>query len=164
MKMHNVEKILEDDLNNIPLGLYFSIIHRTHMIHLNHEMKDLNITAGQFPYLIYLSEKEGISQEELASYYHIDKGTVARALKKLEDNGFINREIDSENRRRYILHLTEKGKALVPKIYKVDAEWEKTVYHDFSESEKELLFKTMKKLAIRSLENVSYGENNNELR
>lgn len=153
--MHNVKKLLEDDLKNIPLGLYISIIHRTHMIHLNHEMKDLNITSGQFPYLIYLSEKEGISQEDMASHYHIDKGTVARALKKLEKNGLILRKIDPEDRRKYVLYLTEKGREVVPKVLEIDAEWEKTMYYDFNDSEKELLFGKMKQLAMRSLNYIN---------
>ena len=127
------------------------------------EMSDLDISAGQFPFILILSEEEGITQEEMAAHFHIDKGTVARALKKLEDNEYLFRKIDSENRRRYLIYLTEKGRKSVPQIINIDNEWEDNLCSKFSEVEYEKLFDTLKILAVNSLENVNKnGENGNE--
>ena len=152
--MQNTKKLLEDKPEDIPLGVFISIIHRTRIVHLNNEMKDLELTAGQVPFLIHLSHKEGITQDDLAVHLHIDKGTVARALKKLEDNGFIYREINPQNRRRYLLFLTEKGRQIVPQIYNIDKEWENSVCSNLLDTEYSHLFNTLQTLAMKSLEKV----------
>jgi DNA-binding MarR family transcriptional regulator len=152
--MQHAKKLLEDNISDIPLGLFVSIIHRTRIIHLNNQMKDLELTAGQVPFLLHLSHKEGINQDDLAIHLHIDKGTVARALKKLEDNGFIYREVNPENRRRYLLFLTEKGREAVPLIHNIDKEWEDSVCSNFSDDECDRLFGILQTLAMKSLEKV----------
>ena len=152
--VHHTKKLLENTPEDIPLGVFISIIHRTRIIHLNNEMKDLEITAGQVPFLMHLSHKEGITQDDLAVHLHIDKGTVARALKKLEDNGFIYREINPQNRRKYLLFLTEKGRHIVPKIHQINKEWEKSVCFDLSDVEYIKLLNTLQTLAMKSLEKV----------
>ena len=152
--MQHTKKLLENKPDDIPLGVFISIIHRTRIVHLNNEMKDLELTAGQVPFLIHLSHKEGITQDDLAVHLHIDKGTVARALKKLEDNGFIYREINPQNRRRYLLFLTEKGRQIVPQIYDIDKEWEHSVCSNLSDTEYSLLFNALQTLAMKSLEKV----------
>ena len=152
--MHHTKKLLENAPSDVPLGVFISIIHRTRIIHLNNELRDLEITASQIPFLIRLSHKEGITQDDLAVHLHIDKGTVARALKKLEDNEFIYREINPRNRRKYLLFLTEKGRQIVPKIYDIDKEWEKSVCSNFSDTEYDNLVKVLQTLAMKSLEKV----------
>ena len=152
--MHHTKKLLKNTPSDIPLGVFISIIHRTRLIHLNNEMKDLELTAGQVPFLMHLSHKEGITQDNLAVHLHIDKGTVARALKKLEDNGFIYREINPQNRRKYLLFLTEKGRQIVPKIHQIEKEWEKSVCSDLSDAEYIQLLNTLQTLATKSLEKL----------
>ncbi len=158
--MYKAEKLLKINNSTIPLGLIVSMIHRTRMMYLNDKVKDMDITPGQFPFIMVLSNEEGITQEELAAHFHIDKGTVARALRKLEDKNYLFREVDSENRRRYLIYLTEKGKRTVPKITNIEQEWENSICSRFSEEEYNRLFEILKILAINSLEKVNRnGEN-----
>ncbi|MDZ4172627.1 MAG: MarR family transcriptional regulator [Methanobacteriaceae archaeon] len=152
--MQHIKNLTETQISNIPLAGYISIIHRTHMMHLNHEMKDLNITAGQFPFLMELYRKEGITQDDMAGHFHIDKGTVARALKKMEDNEIIYRQIDPKNRRRHLIFLTQKGKKAVCKIKDIDKEWENRVLDGLSTSERKELLRTLKVLAVKSMKNA----------
>ncbi len=153
--MHKAKKLLEIDDSKIPLGLLVSMIHRTRMMYLNDKMKNLDMTAGQFPFIVVLSHEEGITQDELAAHFHIDKGTVARALRKLEDKEFIFRKVDALNRRRYLIYLTEKGRKAVPKIINIDKKWEDSICSEFSEEEYQNLFGILKVLASNSLENVN---------
>lgn len=46
----------------------------------------------------------------------IDKATTAKALKKLEENGYIYRQCDDVDRRYNQLFLTEKGRQTMPVI------------------------------------------------
>jgi MarR family transcriptional regulator, temperature-dependent positive regulator of motility len=152
--MEKAEKLLKIDNSEIPLGLLVSMIHRTRMMFLNDKMGDMDITAGQFPFITVLSCEEGISQDELAAHFHIDKGTVARALRKLEDKEYLFRKVDSLNRRRYLIYLTEKGRMAVPTVINIEKEWENSICSKFSEIEYNNLFDILKVLAVNSLENV----------
>jgi len=124
------------------------------MIFINEKIKDMDITAGQIPFLMVLSREEGISQDDLASHFHIDKGTVARALRKLEDNKYLFREIDPENRRRHLIYLTSKGKSTVPKIVDIDKEWGDSMRSNISEGEYNHVFNILRKMALKCLEKV----------
>ncbi len=152
--MQKAEKLLMIDNSEISLGLLVSMIHRTRMIFLNDKIGNMDITAGQFPFIIVLSNEEGISQEELAAYFHIDKGTVARALRKLEDKEYLFRKVDSLNRRRYLIYLTEKGRKAVPTVINIEKEWENSICSKFSKEDYNNLFDILKGLAVNSLENV----------
>ena len=52
------------------------------------------------------------------------KGNIAKTLRKLEDKGFIQREVNPENRRKYMLNTTERGRNLVPEYRRISKEWE----------------------------------------
>lgn len=152
--MHNAKRLLESEDSEIPLSLTISMIHRTHMMFINDKIKQMDITAGQIPFLMVLSREEGITQDELAAHFHIDKGTVARALRKLEDKKYLSREIDPENRRRHLIYLTKKGKDTVPKIIGVDKEWEHSMRSKISDDEYNYIFNSLKKMALNCLEKV----------
>ncbi len=55
------------------------------------------------------------------------KGNIAKVLRKLEDLGYVERKINPENRRKYMLNTTEKGDELVPKYRQLSLDWEKEV-------------------------------------
>jgi DNA-binding MarR family transcriptional regulator len=158
--MQKAEKLLKIDNSKIPLGLLVSMIYRTRMIYINERASNLDITAGQFPFIMVLSKEEGITQEEMAAHFHIDKGTVARALKKLEDNKYLFRKVDKENRRRYLIYLTDKGRKSIPKIVDIEKEWEDKLCSEFSEVDYNNLFDILKILAVNSLDNVKKDEEN----
>ncbi|MGB9937349.1 MAG: MarR family winged helix-turn-helix transcriptional regulator [Methanobacterium sp.] len=152
--MHNAKKLLESEDSDISLGILVSMIHRTHMIFVNDKIKHMDINAGQIPFLMVLSREEGITQDTLASHFHIDKGVVARALRKLEDNKYLFRKIDSENRRRHLIYLTEKGKAAIPQIIAIDREWENSMCDSSSEEEYNHISGILKKMALNCLQKV----------
>lgn len=152
--MYNAKKLLQSESSEIPLGLMVSMIHRTHMIFINDKIKHMDITAGQIPFLMVLSREEGITQDELAAHFHIDKGVVARALRKMEDNDYLFREIDPSNRRKHLIYLTGKGKNTVPQIRDIYKEWEKSIRSKISNDEYNQVFGVLKKMALNCLEKV----------
>ncbi|MBE6508195.1 MAG: MarR family transcriptional regulator [Methanobrevibacter sp.] len=72
-------------------------------------------------------EKKNLSQDDLANIFGQSKGTIAKALRKLEDNEYVERRIDDNNRRKYILNTTEKGEKLAILLKKDLNEWEELV-------------------------------------
>jgi len=118
---------------------------------MNHELKHLELTDGQVPCLLVLSKKEGITQDELAKMFYIDKGTIARAIKKLEEKGMVNKVQDPLNRRRYLLSLTQKGEQVIPVILQAEKKWENILFKGFSNEERSYMLNKMTILAENSL-------------
>ena len=108
----------------IPFGAIVSITNRGRTMFLNDRLRLLGLSAGQFPVLMLLSKEQNITQETLVRHYHLDRGTIARAVKKLEDAGFIRRITDPGNRRAVRLFLTEKGEEALPALHAINRAWE----------------------------------------
>ena len=64
----------------------------------------------------YLGRHPGASQEDIATFYAVDKAGVARAARRLEELGQIRRELVPDNRRQYQMFLTEAGQEMLSVI------------------------------------------------
>ena len=85
--------------NDEYFGKYISILHRQANVFYSKEFNKFGIGSGQYMFMIHLYRNDGISQEELSDIINIDKGTTAKAIKKLEELGYIERIKDSEDKR-----------------------------------------------------------------
>ena len=156
--MREVNKKVEKHQFN--LSGYLWCLNRSHRVYLEHYAKNLGITLGQYPYLVCLSYDDNITQDDLAELFQIDKCGVSRSLKKIEEKGLITRGIDPENRRKYILKLTEKGKKLTKYLKTKDDEWENLIYDNISISKNEFQ-KEFKTIFYKSMElNKELTKNN----
>lgn len=75
----------------------------------NIEFKELDLTKGQYLYLVRIYENPGIIQEKLSEMIKVDRTTAARAVQKLEVQGFIEKKDDETNKKINRLFTTEKG-------------------------------------------------------
>ena len=60
-----------------------------------------------------------MTEGELGRKVHLDSGTLAPLLKRLEKQGYINRVRPDDNERKLLLSLTEEGEALKEKAVQV---------------------------------------------
>lgn len=135
-----------------PLGALVSVIHRTHHIIIDERMKRYGLSSGQLFTLLHLAHQQGITQETLARCFHVDKGTVARAVRKLEDTGYIRRTTDPDDRRALRIFLTEKGEAILPEIVRIDREWEEEICAGLTDEEQRTVFTLLRTIARNSLD------------
>ena len=70
--------------DNRHIAKYISQLYRKSFIFINREVDKYDIKSGQLMFLLDLYTKDGKNQEEISARLKIDKGTTARALKKLE--------------------------------------------------------------------------------
>ena len=143
-------RLSKEEILDKPLGSLITTISRSHMAFLYSEIEKLGI-GGQFQFLMGLAREDGIIQEELANNFHMNESTIARALRKLEDAGMVQRKVDENNRRRKIITVTEKGRAAVDAIAKIDQKWEERV-QSLSLEEKNKLKEMLMVLAVESME------------
>ncbi len=79
---------------------------------LHQNFKPYDITTEQWGLLNRLWEKDGVSQKVLSEKSFKDQPNITRILDKLEDKGFIRREVDPDDRRAFLIFLTKEGREL----------------------------------------------------
>ena len=123
------------------LGKQISLLYRYSQIYFN------------AIFLISLIKEDGINQEELAHRVSIDKATTARAVAKLEHEGYIRREVYAADRRAYTLYATEKAKRVYQALNRILDEWNARLLAGFSDEEKT----DFQAFLSRAVENVLRG-------
>lgn len=96
------------------------ILNRTNIRMKNnllHHFKGYDVTPEQWAILNRLWEREDISPKELAELTSKDQPTTVRMLSKLEKKGFITRQVNPDDNRAYLIHLTSKGQELKDKLF-----------------------------------------------
>ncbi|WP_114747193.1 MarR family winged helix-turn-helix transcriptional regulator [Falsibacillus pallidus] len=112
----------------------------------NIEFKEYDLTKGQYLYLVRICENPGIIQEKLAELIKVDRTTAARAIKKLEINGFIEKVNDEYNQKIKKLFPTEKGKNVYPFIKRENDYSNRVALDGFSEEEANTLFQLLQRV------------------
>jgi DNA-binding MarR family transcriptional regulator len=79
------------------------------------------ITADQFVALTILTERDGISQRELALLLASDTSTISALVRRLEERGLLRRPVDKSDARVRGLSLTEAGRRLQRKAWRRSA-------------------------------------------
>ncbi|WP_433747061.1 MarR family winged helix-turn-helix transcriptional regulator [Falsibacillus pallidus] len=78
-------------------------------------LKELDITYPQYLVLLVLWETNAVSVKNLGSRLYLDSGTLTPMLKRMEQNGLIERNRFPEDERSVIISLTEKAKEMQKK-------------------------------------------------
>jgi DNA-binding MarR family transcriptional regulator len=95
----------------------------------------LELTYPQYLVLLVLWERDGVDVGYIADKLMLDTGTVSPLLKNMQNAGLINRKRDSDDERKVILTLTDKGVSLKEKALNIP----KTVFQRSGCSSKEYL-------------------------
>ena len=75
-------------------------------------LEALNLTYTQYLVMMVLWEHGGMTEGELGKKVHLDSGTLAPLLKRLDKAGYIRRVRPENNENKLFLSLTEQGEAL----------------------------------------------------
>lgn len=85
-------------------------------------LEELNLTYTQYIVMMALWEHGGMTEGELGRIVHLDSGTLAPLLKRLEKQGYLTRTRPDGNERKLFLSLTDEGEALKERAIRVPAE------------------------------------------
>ncbi|MDQ0970333.1 DNA-binding MarR family transcriptional regulator [Neobacillus niacini] len=112
----------------------------------NIEFKEFELTKGQYLYLVRICENPGIIQEKVAELIKVDRTTAARAIQKLELNGFIEKKDDQHNKKIKKLFPTEKGKNVYPFIKSENDYSNSVALEGFTEEEVDTIFNLLQRV------------------
>jgi DNA-binding MarR family transcriptional regulator len=98
------------------LGFLFADISRLARKEFDRRVRDLGLTRAQWLFLYYLSRQPGCTQSDLAELLQMEKITISRQAKRLENAGWIARGDHSEDARAYRLALTPRAGRIISRL------------------------------------------------
>lgn len=87
-------------------------LHQSLYSEIASRLRVIGLSVPQFDVLSTLTEREGMSQRELAERLYVTKGNVSGLIDRLVEAGLVERHSIPEDRRSHALHLTDEGKRL----------------------------------------------------
>ncbi|MGL6103156.1 MarR family winged helix-turn-helix transcriptional regulator [Exiguobacterium acetylicum] len=112
----------------------------------NLEFKELQLSKGQYVYIVRICENPGIIQEQLIDLIKVDRSTATRVLQKLEKNGLIEKRSNLENKKNKNLFATEQGKAIYKLIIREHEYSNEVALSGFKEKEIEAVFRYVQRI------------------
>ena len=141
------DEIFQAINDNSPIIAWIHNISLNQQKYLKSKIKDYDF-GHNVRYLMFIYDNPNCSQEELVNMFCQSKGNIAKILKKFEDEGYIERKINPQNRRKYMLNTTDKANELIPEFRQISKDWDKAV--GLTDEDEE--FKNrLKKIAINGM-------------
>lgn len=84
---------------------------------LQQRISPMGIVVGQFPILLELWQKDGVSQKDLLSRIDVEQATLANTLNRMERDGLVKRTKSPTDARAQLIWLTEKAARLRQNAY-----------------------------------------------
>ena len=154
--MKEMNEYTYNTIKEVPLSAMMSTIHRHHSIYINRRLKDIGLTSGLYGILlcIYDDYKSPKSQQDIARRLNMNDGTIAKALRKIEDKNMIQRSPNPDNRRQNLISLTDTGLSIAEEFNNLDEKWEKDVFEGLTSDEIIDLKWDLHRITLNSIEKI----------
>jgi MarR family transcriptional regulator, transcriptional regulator for hemolysin len=132
-----MKKILKE---KEPVGMLISQTSRNLLRFLALQLKEYEVTPEQWSVLKSLGINDGVTQKELSQKTDKDQATLTRILDILERKLLIERRPNKEDRRSFLIHITEAGEKLKEHLYPfIEGLYGKQLLNGISEEDLNLL-------------------------
>ena len=106
-----------------------------HKALIDSRVHTLGIHRTQHRILMILARHDKLpSQKELAEYLNVTPAAITIALKKIENDGYVEKTLGQDNRYNE-LRITGKGRELVKKTRKIFTEADESMFVGFTDEE-----------------------------
>jgi len=112
-------------------------------------LKSHDLTIKEYSVLLRIRFIGKSTQRELVEIFKVSGAYMAKLLRKFEDENYILRVENPENRREKIVELTEKGIEKTNQLIEIIDDWEKEVTCNLSKDEIIMLKKILSKVVRR---------------
>ncbi len=137
---------------------YMMRILRMHRCRIEQFVTELNVHHSQHRVLLYLKNHTAQSQKELAQAFHISPAAMAVTLKKLENGGFIHRNVQKADLRQNNIQITKKGVDVIKLSGEFFESLDSKMFEGITDDELSTF-----KLCLEKMEKNLKGENNEKM-
>jgi Transcriptional regulators len=113
---------------------------------VQNKLKNYGITIEQWYILYFVYQNEGCNQKRLSEATDKDTGAMTRSLNVLENKGLIERKSSYQDKREFLIYLTDKSKELYGKTSEVMSQNAHELKSIFTTSELEQFMYLLDKL------------------
>lgn len=114
------------------------------------------LTSGQFAVLEALYHKGDLTIGDVQDKILSTSGTIPVIVKNLQKEGLLEKTNDEKDKRRFILHITEKGRGLMDIVYPENEAIIISMISTWNKEEQEQILNYMKKFG--GIENEKNGK------
>lgn len=132
---------------------FINRIYRCSQVDRANFLNEYGLSAPHLSLLLAIKRHPHISQDELAKFTFVNKSTITRQIRVLEEQGYIHKETGSDRRVKSIV-LSEKGEALHPILIDYLQEVNDHITQDLSAQEYEVFMDLIAKMTRRSNERI----------
>ena len=133
--------------DNFPdLGRFISILDRLMRMYYDHGLSEFEIGWGQQFYVEYIYDHPGASAQEMVECIRVDKATLTKSIRKLNEIGYIKIVGDKEDRRIKHLYLTDKAVPAVKRIKEIHRSFYHALQTDITPSDIQLTEQTLEQM------------------
>jgi MarR family transcriptional regulator for hemolysin len=133
-----------DRLRNF--GFLLRDVHRLYAKHFERYAREIELTLPQCKVLGHLSRNEGISQARLAELTDTDPMTLVRTLDRMQQDQWIERRPDPEDRRAHRLYLRDAAKPIMTRMWKLADQARQEALSALSIAEREQLMDLLERV------------------
>lgn len=132
-------------------GALIPAIARAHRAMGQKLLQGTGLRTGQELVIMLLGDSPGKSQAEITRWLGVEPPTTAKMLARLERAGFVERVRSADDRRKVLVNLTEKGRALPQRVGELWDELNRMTTAGLSDSDQ----LELERLLLRVLENLT---------
>ena len=123
-----------------------SILYRCSAKYFDKVLSEYDLGYTGMLLLTQIYENKNIAMNELAVSGAYDKGTITKAIQKLEIQGYVRLEPSETDKRAKILSITPKAQSIMPELYQKKNEWISYLCSDMSQAEMDSYISGMAKV------------------
>ncbi|MET0180866.1 MAG: MarR family winged helix-turn-helix transcriptional regulator [Novosphingobium sp.] len=125
---------------------------------LSEKSEALGLKSGSISALSLISANPGISQNEVGLTIGTDRSTMVNLIDTLEERSWVVREKSNTDRRRYFLHITNKGQDALNEIISSAKQMEDSMLEALPFEDMKMLRELLKKARAACLEVIEQSE------
>ena len=117
--MKNKSSSVMAQLSNGELGFMITGVRNAIWSSIERELQPLDITAAQFVVFNSIAKGRGTTIGDLCRVLGYDSGAMTRLLDRIEKKDLLRRVANPNDRRSYLIELTEQSAAVVPQAQRL---------------------------------------------
>lgn len=111
-------------------------------------LADEGLTPLQYAVLAYLYVKPDLDQNNLAARLGVDRASTSALVDQLEEKGWVERQVNPDDRRARLLRLSRSGTMLRERLHPTGRAAEKEILSALTASERDTLIELLTKVVV----------------
>lgn len=117
---------------------------------LNEEINKVGLYYSQWSIVYFLKQNGSATLVEISEHLTVEKPTVTRTVKRLEEHRVIE-EVPTEDKREKRIQLSTKGHETYEKAYEIVVKFEKSLMKEIEQEDIETTYRTIQRFKNKLL-------------